>query len=40
MQFATYNKLTCEKEFLFYPEFAHEQLEGYEDFVFRFPTQL
>ena len=39
-QFAVYNKLTCEKEFLFYPEYAHEVLEGYEDIVFRFLAAL
>ena len=39
-QFATYNKLTCEKEYLFYPEYGHEVLEGYEDIVFRFLSEI
>lgn len=32
-QFATYNKLTCEKELVFYPDYIHEDLPGFWDRV-------
>ncbi len=35
-QFAIYNKMTCEKKVLIYPDFAHENLEGHGDIVFSF----
>ena len=35
-QFAIYNKMTCDKEVLIYPDFGHENLTGHSDVVFRF----
>ncbi|MBP5738191.1 MAG: acetylxylan esterase [Abditibacteriota bacterium] len=35
-QFAMYNKLTCEKEVLIYPDFRHELFPGMSDAMFRF----
>ena len=39
-QFAAYNKLTCEKEVVIYPDYGHESLKGHDDIVFRFMAQL
>ena len=35
-QFAMYNKVTSEKEVVFFPEYAHENLKGASDLIFRF----
>ncbi len=35
-QFAIFNKLTCEKEIIFYPDFGHEALPDTEDDMFAF----
>ena len=35
-QFAMYNKLTCKKQVLIYPEYAHEDMKGRDDLEFRF----
>ena len=39
-QFAAYNKITSEKEVLIYPDFGHEGLEGHDDIVYKFLTNL
>ena len=39
-QFAMYNKLTCEKEVVIYPDYGHESLKGQDDIIFRFMAQL
>jgi cephalosporin-C deacetylase len=39
-QFAAYNKMTCPKEMVIYPDFGHEGLPGKEDLVFEFMTGL
>jgi cephalosporin-C deacetylase-like acetyl esterase len=35
-----YNKLTCEKEVVIYPDYGHESLKGQDDIIFRFMAQL
>ncbi len=35
-QFATYNKLTCQKEMKIYPDFGHEGLPGFHDSAYMF----
>ncbi|MBQ7525571.1 MAG: acetylxylan esterase [Abditibacteriota bacterium] len=35
-QFAAYNKMTCEKNMIIYPDFGHEGLPGCGDYTFRF----
>ncbi len=35
-QYAVYNKLTCEKKHILYPDFKHEDLPGYDDMEFGF----
>lgn len=35
-QFAAYNKITSEKEVIFYPDFGHEGLTGHEDKIIQF----
>lgn len=37
-QFAAYNRITSDKSLLVYPDFAHEDLPGYEDKLFSFLT--
>lgn len=39
-QFAMYNKLTCEKSYIFYPDYAHENLHGQDIIDFEFFAQL
>lgn len=39
-QFAAYNKLTCEKSYLLYPDHAHEVLPGANDEIYGFLTAL
>lgn len=39
-QFAAYNKMTCKKSLLIYPDFGHEGLPGVSDRIFRFMGQL
>ena len=39
-QFAAYNKITSRKEAVFYPDFGHEQLPGWEDRVFQYMLRL
>lgn len=39
-QFAMYNKLTCEKEVLIYPDYGHETIKGHTDKIFEFMAQL
>ena len=39
-QFAMYNKVTSEKEVVFYPEYNHEILKGSEDLAFEFLSNL
>ncbi len=39
-QFAAYNKITSEKDVIFYPDFGHETLYGSEDIVFSFLSEL
>ncbi len=35
-QFAAYNKLTCPKSMVLYPDFGHEGLPGHQDKIFQF----
>ena len=35
-QFAAYNKMTCKKDVVIYPDFAHEGLPGWSDRVYAF----
>lgn len=35
-QFAAFNKMTCEKKVIFYPDFGHEGLPDLEDTTFKF----
>lgn len=39
-QFATYNKITSKKEYVLYPDFAHEGLPGSGDKIFNFMCGL
>lgn len=39
-QFAAYNKITSEKDVVIYPDFGHEGLEGHDDIIFSFMTEL
>ena len=39
-QFAAYNKITSEKDVVIYPDFGHESLEGHDDIVFSFLSEL
>ena len=39
-QFAMYNKLTCEKSVVIYPDYGHETLKGHSDIVFNFLSEL
>lgn len=39
-QFAAYNHITSEKKMLFYPDFAHEFIPGFQDESFRFMSDL
>ena len=39
-QFATYNKITSEKEVVIYPDFGHEGLPGFNDRTFEFMAKL
>jgi cephalosporin-C deacetylase len=39
-QFAAYNKLTCEKEMIIYPDYAHEVPGTHKDLTFAFLSQL
>ena len=39
-QFAMYNKLTCEKEVVIYPDYGHETLKGHNDIIFKFMAEL
>ena len=39
-QFAAYNKMTCEKEVVIYPDFGHETLKGQDDITFNFFADL
>ena len=39
-QFAAYNKLTCEKEMVIYPDYAHETPALHKDKTFAFLSQL
>lgn len=35
-QFAAYNKMTCKKDVLIYPDFGHEGLPSVNDYIFKF----
>ena len=37
-QFAAYNKMTCQKEMVIYPDFTHEALPGFTDKTFQWLT--
>jgi cephalosporin-C deacetylase len=39
-QFAAYNKMTCKKDVIIYPDFGHESLPGAEDTTFEFMMGL
>ena len=39
-QFAAYNKITSEKEVIFYPDYGHEYMKGFEDRIFQFMMKL
>lgn len=35
-QYAAYNRMTCQKEHLLYPDYGHEVFRGMEEIIFRF----
>ena len=35
-QFAAYNRMTCAKSLVIYPDFAHENLPGVDDMIYEF----
>ncbi len=39
-QFAAYNKMTCKKSQVIYPDFGHESLPGWSDIVYTFFSDL
>ena len=39
-QFAAYNKMTCERDVVIYPDFWHEALKGHDDIIFNFMSEL
>lgn len=39
-QFAAYNKMTCERDVVIYPDFGHESLKGHDDIIFNFMSEL
>ncbi len=39
-QFAAYNKMTCEKSVIFYPDYAHEVPSAHADRIFAFMSEL
>ena len=39
-QFAAYNKMTCNKQMIIYPDFGHEGLPGFADKTFQWITQI
>jgi len=39
-QFAAFNKMTCEKEVVIYPDYGHEGLKGHSDITFAFLKNL
>jgi cephalosporin-C deacetylase len=39
-QFAAYNKITSEKDVIFYPDFGHEDLPGSSDIIYNFMGKL
>ena len=39
-QFAAYNKMTCDKKSVIYPDFGHEDLLGHNDRVFMFMCEM
>jgi cephalosporin-C deacetylase len=39
-QFAAYNRMTCDKSLVIYPDFAHENLPGVDDMIYEFMASL
>lgn len=39
-QFACFNRLTCEKKHILYPDFGHEDLPGYNDMTFQYMLEM
>lgn len=39
-QFAAYNRMSCAKSLVIYPDFAHENLPGVDDIVYEFLAAL
>lgn len=39
-QFAAFNKMTCEKKSVIYPDFGHENLPGFSDMTYMFMTEM
>jgi len=39
-QFAAYNKMTCEKEMIIYPDYGHEGIPGIDDKTFEFMMDI
>lgn len=39
-QFAAYNKITANKEYMLYPDFAHEHYPGFQDMAFQFFMEI
>ena len=39
-QFAAFNKMTCKKTSVIYPDFAHEDLPGWDDMTFEFMAEM
>lgn len=39
-QYAAYNRMTCEKRHVLYPDFGHEGLPGFNDMTFQFMLEM
>ena len=39
-QYAAYNRLTCEKSHVLYPDFGHEYLPDFDDITFQFMLEM
>jgi cephalosporin-C deacetylase len=35
-EFAAYNRMTCAKSLVIYPDFAHESLPGVDDMIYEY----
>ena len=39
-QFAAYNKMTCKKSQVIYPDFGHERLPGWSEITYEFMAEM